>query len=90
MKKKNLNTIIDRLLSKSGYNQNTASAEDFEDVYQDMEYKRERFKEYKQALEEIKGIASRLRTKTDYKSEQKVNQDLDKILQKCEVVEDEQ
>lgn len=48
-----LNTIIDRLLFNSGYNQCTASAEELEDVYADMEYKREAFEDYKQALGKI-------------------------------------
>lgn len=40
---------------------------------------------YKQALEEIKKIATDLRTRTDYHSEYEVNADIDKILEKCEV-----
>lgn len=39
---------------------------------------------YKQALEEIKEIAHRLRTKRDYNSQDEVNKDIDSILQKCE------
>lgn len=39
---------------------------------------------YKQALEEIKEIAYRLRTKRDYTSPDEVNKDIDSILQKCE------
>ena len=41
-----LHLIIDRLLEASGYDTNTASAEDFEDVYENMRYE-------KQQLEKI-------------------------------------
>lgn len=42
---------------------------------------------YEQALKEIKGIAKDLRTRTDYHSPDEVNLDIDRILQKCEVLE---
>ena len=44
--KDKLHLIIDRLLEASGYDTNTASAEDFEDVYENMRYE-------KQQLEKI-------------------------------------
>lgn len=56
-KEKNcLHKIIDRLLENSGYSKDIASAEDFEDVYEDMQIKRNELIELKQALEEIKQI----------------------------------
>lgn len=57
--KDKLNVIIDRLLFASGYDTTTASAEDFEDVYENMSYKQNKFDEYKQALEEIEGIVNK-------------------------------
>lgn len=44
---------------------------------------------YRKALEEIKEIACRLRTKRDYNSPDEVNDDIDSILQKCEVINSE-
>lgn len=48
-----LNLIIGRLLEASGYDTNTASAEDFEDVYEQMRYEQQQLNQYKQALDEI-------------------------------------
>lgn len=42
---------------------------------------------YKQAIEEIKEVATDLRTRTNYRSPDEVNADIDKILQKCEVID---
>lgn len=39
--KDKLHLIIDRLLEASGYDTNTASAEDFEDVYENMRYEKQ-------------------------------------------------
>lgn len=55
--KDGLHLIIDRLLEASGYDTNTASAEDFEDVYENMRYEKQQLDQYKQALAEIKEIA---------------------------------
>ena len=55
--KDNLHLIIDRLLEASGYDTNTASAEDFEDVYENMRYEKQQLDRYKQTLTEIKEIA---------------------------------
>lgn len=41
---------------------------------------------YYKALEEIKEVATDLRIRTDYHSPDEVNADIDKILQKCEVI----
>ena len=52
-----LHKIIDRLLENAGYSKDIASAEDFEDVYENMQYKNNKLEEYKQTLQEIKAIA---------------------------------
>lgn len=52
-----LHKIIDRLLDNAGYSKDVASAEDFEDVYENMQYNRQKLSEYKQTLQEIKAIA---------------------------------
>ena len=51
-----LHKIIDRLLENAGYSKDIASAEDFEDVYENMQYKNNKLEEYKQTLQEIKAI----------------------------------
>ena len=48
--------IIDRLLEASGYDTNTASAEDFEDVYKNMRYEKQQLEQLGQTLTEIKEI----------------------------------
>ena len=55
--KDGLHLIIDRLLEASGYDTNTASAEDFEDVYENMRYEQQQLDQLKQILAEIKEIA---------------------------------
>ena len=55
--KDRLHLIIDRLLEASGYDTNTASAEDFEDVYENMRYEKQQLYQLKQTLIEIKEIA---------------------------------
>ena len=55
--KDGLHLIIDRLLEASGYDTNTASAEDFEDVYENMRYEKQQLDRYKQTFTEIKKIA---------------------------------
>ena len=55
--KDKLHLIIDRLLEASGYDTNTASAEDFEDVYENMRYEKQQLDQLKQILAEIKEIA---------------------------------
>lgn len=55
-----LHKIIDRLLDNAGYSKDIASAEDFEDVYENMQYNRQKLSEYKQTLQEIKGYLSTL------------------------------
>lgn len=52
-----LHKIIDRLLENAGYSKDIASAEDFENVYENMQYNRQKLSEYKQTLQEIKAIA---------------------------------
>ena len=51
--KDKLHLIIDRLLEASGYDTNTASAEDFEDVYENMRYEKQQLKLKEQKLERI-------------------------------------
>ena len=54
--KDKLHLIIDRLLEASGYYTNTASAEDFEDVYENMRYEKQQLDQLKQTITEIKEI----------------------------------
>ena len=56
--KDKLHLIIDRLLEASGYDTNTASAEDFEDVYENMRYEKQQLDQLKQTLAEIKEICN--------------------------------
>ena len=49
-----LHLIIDRLLEASGYDKHISSAEDFEDVYKDMDYKLGLIDELKQECDELK------------------------------------
>lgn len=49
-----LHKIIDRLLENAGYSKNIASAEDFEDVYEDMQRKINEFAELEQENKELK------------------------------------
>lgn len=49
-----LHLIIDRLLEASGYDKNISTAEDFEDVYSDIDYKVGLLEELKQECEQIK------------------------------------
>lgn len=48
-----LHLIIDRLLEASGYDKNISSAEDFEDVYADIDYKLGLLDELKQECEKL-------------------------------------
>ena len=52
--KNKLHLIIDRLLEASGYDTNTASAEDFEDVYENMRYEKQQLEQFGQTLTDIK------------------------------------
>ena len=52
--KDKLHLIIDRLLEASGYNTNTASAEDFEDVYENMRYEKQQLDQLKAENEDLK------------------------------------
>ena len=45
--KDTLHLIIDRLLEASGYDTNTASAEEFEDVYEHMRYEQQQLDQLK-------------------------------------------
>ena len=49
-----LHKIIDRLLENAGYSKDIASAEDFEDVYEDMQIKRNELIELEQENKELK------------------------------------
>lgn len=50
--KDKLHLIIDRLLEASGYDTNTASAEDFEDVYENMRYEKQQLDQFNADSEE--------------------------------------
>ena len=70
--KDKLHLIIDRLLEASGYDTNTASAKDFEDVYKNMRYEKQQLdqlKAEKQVLikdwEEKKNLAYKIACKND-------------------------
>ena len=52
--KDTLHLIIDRLLEASGYDTNTASAEDFEDVYECMRYEQQQLNQLRKENEELK------------------------------------
>ena len=52
--KDKLHLIIDRLLEASGYDTNTASAEDFEDVYENMRYEKQQLDQLKAENKELK------------------------------------
>ena len=54
--KDKLHLIIDRLLEASGYDTNTASAEDFEDVYENMRYEKQQLDQLKTELEQEKAL----------------------------------
>jgi hypothetical protein len=56
--KDKLHLIIDRLLEASGYDTNIASAEDFEDVYENMRY-------VKQQLDQLKAENEKLKAEND-------------------------
>ena len=51
--KDGLHLIIDRLLEASGYDTNTASAEDFEDVYENMRYEKQQLDQLKIDKDEL-------------------------------------
>ena len=83
--KDKLHLIIDRLLEASGYDTNTASAEDFEDVYENMRYEKQQLDQLKQTLAEIKEVAKWHTTNADSED---IQEDMKQILQKiseCEV-----
>ena len=66
IKEKNeLHLIIDRLLEASGYDTNTASAEDFEDVYEQMRYEQQQLNQYNQALDEIEKLMPKFEDSTE-------------------------
>ena len=56
--KDTLHLIIDRLLEASGYDTNTASAEDFEDVYEHMRYEQQQLDQLKAENRELKAVHS--------------------------------
>jgi DNA repair exonuclease SbcCD ATPase subunit len=55
-----LHKIIDRLLENAGYSKDIASAEDFEDVYEDMQIKRNELIELEQENKELKEYSQRM------------------------------
>lgn len=56
IEKEKLHLIIDRLLEASGYDTNTASAKEFEDVYKNMRYEKQQLEQLKIENEELKKI----------------------------------
>ena len=54
--KDKLHLIIDRLLEASGYDTNIASAEDFEDVYENMHYEKQQLDQLKQTNEDYERL----------------------------------
>lgn len=66
-----LHLIIDRLLEASGYDKNISSAEDFEDVYADIDYKLGLLDELKQECEELKKQLEFVRTHRTVKDAEK-------------------
>ena len=52
--KDTLHLIIDRLLEASGYDTNTATAEEFEDVYEHMRYEQQQLDQLKAENDELK------------------------------------
>ena len=86
--KDKLHLIIDRLLEASCYDTNTASAEEFEDVYKSMCYEKQQLDKLKQTLIEIKKIAERGFQHSQCNCGAKA--DLDLILQKiCEAINEQ-
>lgn len=64
--KDTLHLIIDRLLEASGYDTNTASAEDFEDVYENMRYAKQQLNQLKAENKELKKELFRLNSTIDF------------------------
>lgn len=85
---KGLHLIIDRLLEASGYDKHISSAEDFEDVYKDMDYKLGLIDELKQECKELKAYARRQENQREeyYKEYLKKDKALEEIE---EVLKDE-
>lgn len=54
--KDTLHLIIDRLLEAGGYDTNTASAEDFEDVYENIRYEKQQLDQLKAELKSAKEL----------------------------------
>ena len=64
--KDKLHLIIDRLLEASGYDTNTASEEDFEDVYENMRYEKQQLDQLKAENEKLKKQVCGLRPELKY------------------------
>lgn len=64
--KDKLHLIIDRLLEASGYDTNTASAEDFEDVYENMRYEKQQLDQLKAENDKMKKQVCGLRPELKY------------------------
>lgn len=78
----NLNKIIDRLLESAGFSKDVANEEEFEEVYNTIQFKNNKYKQYRQVLEEIREIA----VKKNYLS---LDEALDDIANKANEVLDE-
>lgn len=80
---KGLHLIIDRLLEASGYDKHISSAEDFEDVYKDMDYKLGLIDELKQECEELKAYAQREEYYKEYLKKDKALEEIEEMAKTC-------
>ena len=87
-----LHLIIDRLLDASGYDKNTSTAEDFEDVYENMQYEQglldqlkaenEKYKKNKELYEQRLKTTEKVKNQFLYERNY-AEQKLQKIEAKC-------
>lgn len=82
-----LHLIIDRLLEASGYDKNISSAEDFEDVYADIDYKLGLLDELKQECEELKERLERIEEDLKYQCVDCMNVKSDRYRKALEEIE---
>jgi recombinational DNA repair protein (RecF pathway) len=65
IEKEKLHLIIDRLLEASGYDTNTASAKEFEDVYKNMRYEKQQLEQFKIENKKLKEKMNKLLDKSN-------------------------
>lgn len=85
---KGLHLIIDRLLEASGYDKHISSAEDFEYVYKDMDYKLGLIDELKQECEELKERLVRTEEDLKYQCVDCMNVKSDRYRKALEEIEE--